>query len=157
MSCTRPHSCDNGRGCCACDAHGRLLWCLLRGHRLQAWFPIHNDNACCPAVCAQGAPNWFNMLYRLIRPQLSPSTRAKVQVGAAGHLAWCACTEVSLILCPASKTVACTKQLHTCGCWNGCKNILPAQCTHCFAGSAPPCLFVVLCLAGLHQPGRGCC
>lgn len=27
-----------------------------------------------------GAPNWFNMLYRLIRPQLSPSTRAKVQV-----------------------------------------------------------------------------
>lgn len=32
------------------------------------------------AVAVQGAPNWFNMLYRLIRPQLSPSTRAKVQV-----------------------------------------------------------------------------
>jgi hypothetical protein len=28
-----------------------------------------------------GAPTWFNILYRLIRPQLSPSTSAKVQVG----------------------------------------------------------------------------
>jgi hypothetical protein len=27
-----------------------------------------------------GTPSWFNMLYRMVRPHLSPSTRAKVQV-----------------------------------------------------------------------------
>lgn len=27
-----------------------------------------------------GAPSWFNMLYRLIRPHLSPTTSAKIQV-----------------------------------------------------------------------------
>lgn len=37
---------------------------------------------CCCWLMLQGAPTWFNMLYRLIRPQLSPSTRAKVQVCA---------------------------------------------------------------------------
>ncbi|KAF8061976.1 ODA7 [Scenedesmus sp. PABB004] len=41
-----------------------------------------------------GAPAWFNMLYRMVRPHLSPSTRAKVQVcespaEAAAELAAC--------------------------------------------------------------------
>eukprot|EP00775_Hariotina_reticulata_P005378 gene5378-5613_t len=41
-----------------------------------------------------GTPSWFNMLYRLIRPHLGPSTRAKVQVcdgrcEAATELAAC--------------------------------------------------------------------
>lgn len=44
----------------------------------------HRTAPLCAAVL-QGAPNWFNMLYRLIRPQLSPSTRAKVQVCTRGH------------------------------------------------------------------------
>uniref|UniRef100_A0A383WN22 CRAL-TRIO domain-containing protein n=1 Tax=Tetradesmus obliquus TaxID=3088 RepID=A0A383WN22_TETOB len=41
-----------------------------------------------------GTPSWFNMLYRMVRPHLSPSTRAKVQVmcdaeEAAAELARC--------------------------------------------------------------------
>ncbi|KAF6256637.1 CRAL-TRIO domain-containing protein [Scenedesmus sp. NREL 46B-D3] len=41
-----------------------------------------------------GTPSWFNMLYRMVRPHLSPNTRAKVQVmcdagEAAAELARC--------------------------------------------------------------------
>jgi hypothetical protein len=63
-----------------------------------------------------GTPSWFNMLYRMVRPHLSPNTRAKVQVRTCSsrspQLSVVGCLVVSSLLLSKRRMLA--AKMHMC-------------------------------------------